>query len=288
MGNKLRKRQIIKLCKDNQKKFYNTVKDIRYQVKSVHPSEMLMFVSVTKYLNIKRIIESGRARGQSTKIIAKSFKNKEYEIISIEIDKYKKDSIIAMQRLKYHNLKLLYGDFQKIIFNFIRKPCVVLIDGPKKERALKLALRLIKEKNVKAIFIHDIHKDLPFRKEAEDIFRDIFFSDDSDYVKEFSYLDKEAWENKKKRGWYPYMRNGKKMKSYSSTLGVIFNTKNSVNKRKEKKFLESLKNKSLPNNSFFNSRRFYKISKKLIYFIPFYVFQFKFLLKKWKKKLGNL
>ena len=102
----LKKEDIINLCSKNLRKFEDVVKELNYEIKGIFNSEMLMFISIVDYFKPKLIIESGRARGYSTKIISEFFKNTNFRIHSIEYNKYTKDSIIAMKRLsKYRNLK---------------------------------------------------------------------------------------------------------------------------------------------------------------------------------------
>ncbi|MFX1555013.1 MAG: hypothetical protein ACFFBV_13890, partial [Promethearchaeota archaeon] len=114
----------------------------------------------------------------------------------------------------------------------VREEGCVLIDGPK-SGAINLAIDMLKNPLVKAIFIHDMHKDSIERNEAEKIFKDCFFTDDLDYVNKFKNLDKKAWLDQRKhrefQSWAPYKKDNKIMKSYASTLMLIFNSGNAFN-----------------------------------------------------------
>jgi len=236
---KMNKKEILKACEKNKKQFEKIIKDVPYSEKGIFNSEMLLFVSIVKALNVKTIIESGRALGQSTEVICRFFNDKKYSIYSIELNRYSKDVAFAEKRLKnYSNLKLLYGDSNSLIFKLIRDKCAILIDGPKGEEAILLAIKLLRNPKVKLIFIHDLHKNTFDRNIAEILFNNIFFSDDEDFVKKFKELDKNCWEKLKGTGEAPYLRKGKKINSYASTLAVIFNQKNSLNFRAIKNYLE--------------------------------------------------
>lgn len=55
-----------------------------YEEKGIFNSEALLFISIVEILDVDKIIESGRARGHSTKILSEYFANTDVEIVSIE------------------------------------------------------------------------------------------------------------------------------------------------------------------------------------------------------------
>ena len=67
-------------------------------------SEMLFAFSIAKELGVQAILESGRARGQSTELTAIFSKYHDIDFHSIEYDKFSPDVEIAERRLK--NLKI--------------------------------------------------------------------------------------------------------------------------------------------------------------------------------------
>lgn len=81
---------------------------------------------------------------------------------------------------------------------------------------------------MKAIFIHDLDKDSPYREWIEKIFLNCFFIDDRDYIAKFKNLDKKCWLELRKhrnfKSWAPYRWKNSKLKSYFSTLSVIINS----------------------------------------------------------------
>ncbi len=229
----LDKNKIYEICSDNLPDFLRVIDGMTYESEGIFNSEMLLLVSLIKHFNVKLIIESGRANGQSTKVLAEYFKNPEYKIISIEFVKYSPEVKYSYKKLKnYKNLKLLFGDSFNLIPNLITEECCILIDGPKRLNALKLALNSFKNPLVKAILIHDMYKDSPFREIAEKLFPNHFFTDDKEFVKKFRRIDKKNWIDLRKyrdfRSWGPYRRGKKKFKSYSSTLMAAFNYLDSI------------------------------------------------------------
>src|SRR5579864_3319659 len=72
-------------------------------------SEMLLFYAAVKPFGPKQILESGRARGKSTLILARCFP--ESRIVSIEYERESENAAAAEAKLKNEpNVDLLYGD----------------------------------------------------------------------------------------------------------------------------------------------------------------------------------
>ncbi len=57
----LNKEEIIKICTNHLATFKNSIKNMKYELKGIFNSEMLLFISLTHYFGVKLIIESGRA-----------------------------------------------------------------------------------------------------------------------------------------------------------------------------------------------------------------------------------
>jgi len=187
----LDKNKILDICSANLFSYKNIINKIEYEPHGILNSEMLLMISLVKYLKLNLIIESGRGRGQSTKIIAESFKNPKYRIISIDYNKYNLNMKISFERLKkYKNLELLFGNSFDLIPNLITERCCILIDGPKGIDSIRLAIKLMNNPLVELIFIHDLPHDSILREHAEKIFNYHFFTDDSDYLKRFKHLDR--------------------------------------------------------------------------------------------------
>lgn len=292
----LNKERILEICGNYFNSFKNILQSIqKFESKGIFNSEMLLFISLVKYFGIKLIIESGRAKGQSSQIIALSCKNSSYKIYSIEAETYSPDIKVAFNNLKnFKNLNLLFGNSFNIIPKLITEECCILIDGPKGAGAIRLAKILIEKPLVKAIFIHDLHKDSPYRLFAEKIFNNCFFTDDLDYIKKFRHLDQKCWLDQRQyqetKSWAPYRRDNKIMKSYSSTLSVIFNSENPFYSQYYEIFLNY--EKMIKRNKIWKFRYLFdgweRRIKKIIQFPLWFLFFEKYYLRKDKLDLKNL
>src|SRR5438132_2082448 len=99
-------------------------------------SEMLLFYSAVKPFAPNQILESGRARGKSTLILARCFP--EARIVSVEYDRQSENAPAAEAKLNNErNIDLLYGDSREILPGRLQNGDAVLIDGPKDFRSLK-------------------------------------------------------------------------------------------------------------------------------------------------------
>lgn len=233
-------RDIIQICEREEWHFRNIIQDLNYEIKGILNSEMLFFCSVSKFLKVTNIIESGRARGYSTEVLANFFKNHPLvSIHSIEYLKYTEDSLIAMKRLhRYRNINLCFGNAFSLLPRLTQAgPCTVLIDGPKGKYAVQLAAFLLKKPMVKAVFIHDLYKPTKVRSIVGECYPDVFSSDNLNFVKRFSLLDESCWEVYKNwegyTDWGPYKRGKLKMKSYGPTLTMILNRNEGIDREKE-------------------------------------------------------
>jgi predicted O-methyltransferase YrrM len=140
-------------------------------------SEMFLFYAAVKPFAPKQILESGRARGKSTLILARCFP--ESRIVSVEYERESENAPAAEAKLKNEsNIELLYGDSREILPKRLQTGDAVLIDGPKDFRALKLAVDLLRTEKPCAIFIHDFPPGSPQRKFVEGNFPNAFFGDD--------------------------------------------------------------------------------------------------------------
>src|SRR5438477_3599092 len=152
-------------------------------------SEMFLFYAAVKPFAPKQILESGRARGKSTLVLARCFP--EARILSIEYDRQSENAAAAEAKLKpCSNVELVYGDSHEILPKRLQPGDAVLIDGPKDFRALKLALDLLRTDKPCAVFIHDFPVNSPQRKFVERNWPNAFFGDDP-LFRRFQSLDNE-------------------------------------------------------------------------------------------------
>lgn len=158
--------------------FARRLSGIPYEHKGILYSEMFFLWLCTRKNKPGRVIESGRARGQSTLVLARIFPDA--EIISIEHDKNSPDVAIAEERLReYKNVQLLFGDATKLLPAMVRQGDVVLIDGPKGFRGVRLAIQLLGSGKVDQVFLHDTTVHTPEREFLERYLPDSLYSDAS-------------------------------------------------------------------------------------------------------------
>ena len=152
-------------------------------------SEMFLFYAAVKPFAPTQILESGRARGKSTLILARCFP--ESRIISIEYERESENAPAAEVKLKSEsNVDLLYGDSREILPQRLQNGDAVLIDGPKDFRAVKLAIDLLRTNKPCVVFVHDFPPSSPQRKFVERNFPNAFFGDDP-LFQGFQSLDNE-------------------------------------------------------------------------------------------------
>jgi len=223
------------------------VDDMAFDDKGVFNSELLLFIAVADLLEVDRIVESGRARGYSTRILAEYFQDTDIDIVSIEKLQGTKDDEIAREYLSgYGHLELRYGDTRDLVSEVLTQSTCILIDGPKGDDALTLALDLLKRDKPEVVFVHDLHRNTLHRDLSELLFTYTFYSDDRDYVRQFKHLDEPCWEYLEDDQWGPYLRKGEEVDSYASTFGVFFNNDDPINTRQAANYRQYLEWKEAP------------------------------------------
>ncbi len=234
--------EIVAICAAERDSFARRLDGFRHEIKGVLNSEMLMFCALSRHLGAGTVIESGRARGNSTQVLAECFAGAGgATVFSVEYFKYTEDSLIALRRLagRHPNLRLLFGDAFALLPRLCARagPCTVLIDGPKGKYALQLAARLLRNGDVRGVFIHDSHQDAEVRPAIDQLFPRTFSSDHPDYVEAFRSLDGPCWEVYRNwdgyRDWGPWVRGTRRMRSYGPTLTAIFNTPQGIDREAE-------------------------------------------------------
>ena len=139
-------------------------------------------------LTPRQIVESGRARGQSTELFARCFPN--LPIISLEHNDVHPDAKIAIDRLAdYPNVSCLFGNSRERMPKVTLQGDICVIDGPKDFRAIQLAFDTFERAGPAAIFIHDCNDTSPVRGFLERYVPGVFFSDDPEFRKQYGDLD---------------------------------------------------------------------------------------------------
>lgn len=201
-------------------RFKSAVASAPYEDKGVLFSEMFFLLASVAHLKPKRIFESGRARGVSTFLLGACFP--ESQIVSVEFDAKSKDVPIAAVNLQStNNVECLFGDAQKILPERVRKGDVVVIDGPKHFRALRLAFRLLRDQRPAAVLIHDCHLGSCERDFLSAHVPTAFYSDDAAFVERYRELDSKCWELRKGLGCEDFPVPGQ-FRGQTSSYGPTF------------------------------------------------------------------
>ena len=213
---------VFKTAETYAPKFAEAVALIDYERKGVLFSEMLFLLACCSLVPVNRIIESGRARGQSTHVLATIFPEK--QIISIEFDPHSRDRAVAEERLRgFDNLELLFGDSTVLLPRLIRPNDAVMIDGPKHYRALRLGLHLLRKGKPSLVFFHDVPQGAPERRFLGKNIPDAVYSDDTAFIERFRFLDERCWQKdfREEEPWRPFIFGAGDHKSYGPTFGCV-------------------------------------------------------------------
>ena|SRR5688572_3214381 len=190
-GSALDARAVVEAAALEREGFERSVAGMPYERKGILYSEMLFFRVCAGSTRPKRILESGRARGQSTLLLALCFP--ELPIISLEHDSASPDAAVAAARLRqYRNVDLRFGDATRVLPELAQAGDVVLIDGPKGFRSIRLALRLLAQGRVSMVFLHDMTRGTPERRFLEARLPGTLYSDEPGFAALACSLDRAA------------------------------------------------------------------------------------------------
>lgn len=172
-----------------------------YERRGINHSEMALIIDTCLHLGIETFIESGRARAQSTYMLAKYLPH--IEIHSIEM-RYDPDAQYGRQRAAgWSNVQLYDGDANVCMLELVKaiapSTTAILCDGPKGHAAIALLQQCFALPHVKVGFIHDMrrldHGELsPFRAAAIETFPNHHFSDEPELLEKYGWLDEKIME----------------------------------------------------------------------------------------------
>lgn len=210
------------------------IENEQYLERGIFNSELFLALCLIIESKCEIVIDSGRANGFSTEILAKYLSPLGVKVISIEFEKNKTSEQVVSRLSRYKNLNCIYGNSIRVIPRIIKgnsdKRIAVMLDGPKGIQAVKLMKRLIKKfENLELGFIHDMRrlewgKPSQHRFFMENQFDQVFFSDDLDVVAEVSFMDKSVWNYnflEILNSWTPYNKGNQYVGSYGPTFGII-------------------------------------------------------------------
>jgi len=172
--------------------FQSRVAGIPYERKGILYSEMFFLYLCAQAAKPSRIFESGRARGQSTLLLSTMFSD--LHVVSIESDPNSPDVRVAQDRLRGRgNVSLRFGDATRILPAEVRRGDLILIDGPKGFRGLRLALRLLATGRVTQVFVHDCAYGTEERAFLDAHLRGALYSDSIEFARVAHVLDATCW-----------------------------------------------------------------------------------------------
>jgi hypothetical protein len=166
-----------------------------YEARGILNSEMALILTTILDHGIGRVIESGRARGQSTYMLAKYLPD--VDIHSIELRDGHPDESYAKARLSgFKNVTLYYGSGIQLVPHLVPKHerTAILLDGPKGAAAVAILEVCFERPNVVIGFIHDMRRldhgaPSPHRANAIERLPRHKFSDDPALVSASSWID---------------------------------------------------------------------------------------------------
>jgi hypothetical protein len=169
-----------------------------YEPRGILHSEMALIIHTCRRLGVRRVIESGRARGQSTYMLAKYLPDA--NIHSVELRDHPDEAIARDRLAPYPNVALYCGDGAVLLpeaaraFDSHKGPTALLLDGPKGEAAVNILEECFRYPHVVVGFIHDMRRldhggPSPHRAVAVERLPDHRFSDDPRIVAASSWMD---------------------------------------------------------------------------------------------------
>jgi len=186
------------LCSDKIDLFIKKVLPLSYIINGISLSEGFAFCMMCEYFKINTIIESGTAGGRSTEIFAHYLNIPVYTIDNLSIYGERRHEETKNRLSKYQDIHFIIGDsFIEIpkLLNSLTNKVAVFIDGPKGQKAIKLA-NLILKSNVEFIGVHDTCVPSPNRYHDLSVFKNIIFYTDEDwFYNKYGYLiDEKLYE----------------------------------------------------------------------------------------------
>jgi protein-L-isoaspartate O-methyltransferase len=160
---------------------------VLHDLKAIRPCEGFFVFALLGSDPPPRILESGRGRGYSTEVFARCFPAT--RILSVELERNSADTKIAAERLKAReNVQCRFGDARLALPRLIEPGDVVVIDGPKDFRALKLAFRLLRTGKPRAVFVHDLERRSTARRFLEQHIPGVLFSDEEEFLRYYGFV----------------------------------------------------------------------------------------------------
>lgn len=182
---------IVTAIRASMEEFIRMTDAVPYERKGILFSEMLFLKACVTLVGARRLLESGRARAQSTLVLARMFPD--LKLVSVEFDRDSPDVPVAAARMAPHaHAELRFGDATSILPAIAEAGDVALIDGPKGHRGVRLALSLLASGKLPMVFVHDAMPGSPERRLFERLLPEALYSDDPAFARETHSVDAAA------------------------------------------------------------------------------------------------
>ena len=199
-----------------------------YEERGILHSEMLAACGAFAALGVDVIIESGRCRGQSTRILAETFAGTSTKVVSIELVR-DENAYFAESRLRgFPHVELLYDDTERVLPELLQRfkghRIGLLLDGPKGVVAMNLARATFDScPDVFVACIHDMRIDFAQRAAAAAYPFRSFFTDDAEFRRLYASLDDACLPSGDitMHTWRPFKKGHDDIEGYGPTLGVF-------------------------------------------------------------------
>ena len=210
--------EVLDVGKSLAEDFRKTTGYIPSSDRGILPSEAFFILVTSHPFRPVKIIESGRAQGQSTFLLGKIFTDS--KIISIEYDKDNPDAQIALEKLaELTNVQCLFGNSMEIIPKIFTDNDILVIDGPKDMKALMLTAIVSRRYKPRFVYIHDAYKGSILRNYLERSRFKCLYSDEPKFIQSFCFLDES--KDKKDIEFWSTPQNYPNDKIYGGTFACL-------------------------------------------------------------------
>jgi hypothetical protein len=174
---------------------YKAIAGEPYEHRGILHSEVALIIHACRKLGIQRFIESGRARAQSTYMLAKYMPDVEFASVELRDDpdaQYGRERVADMVNVALYDNCNGAEWLPRLCRSAV--PTAVLCDGPKGAAAVAVVQECFSQPHVRLGFIHDMRRldhggPSPHRAAAVSAFARHKFSDEPAFVAGSSWMD---------------------------------------------------------------------------------------------------
>jgi hypothetical protein len=168
---------------------------------AIYPSELACFLRQCENAHVDCIVESGRADGYSTAVLAAFGEQRNIEVISIDMESDKPRALACRKRLEpYKKLRLLDGNAFHVLPDLLtslradRHAIALLIDGPKMHEAIYLSAAAVAFSAVKVVSHHNTEPGTPWYDHFLQRFPNVERVEESELGRSKEFEEFREWE----------------------------------------------------------------------------------------------